>query len=313
MTKSPVWSREELEAERLKATELFRKQRLEEPLEEYLEEFDQHQGVFEELLEASLDLKDQERLVEVVVTDPKFIQAFRYLAGPPISADDLKVLADATLAPTRLRTDREMARRVAQVVMAGLDRRRFPWVAAVETSNPSSQEIERPDEAERNAAVLASAALLAMRRLEARRRKEGGQSQEDAVKKALTDAGLTKVKTRTIHMLAHAPQPGQFCGESTLGDRKADIVVGLWDGRTLPIECKVSNSATNSVKRLNDTTISKTEHWFQEFGKSQVVPTAVLSGVYKLHNLMAAQDRELTLFWAHDLSQLTDWINSTKA
>jgi hypothetical protein len=47
-------------------------------------------------------------------------------------------------------------------------------------------------------------------------------------------------------------------------------------------------------------------------GLRQVVPTAVLSGVYNLHNLVEAQDRGLTLFWADDLQRLTDWILSTK-
>jgi hypothetical protein len=38
----------------------------------------------------------------------------------------------------------------------------------------------------------------------------------------------------------------------------------------------------------------------------------MLSGVYKLHNLVDAQDRGLTIFWAHDLDALTNWIASTK-
>jgi hypothetical protein len=38
----------------------------------------------------------------------------------------------------------------------------------------------------------------------------------------------------------------------------------------------------------------------------------MLSGVYKLHNLVDAQDRGLTIFWAHDLKAMTDWIASTQ-
>ena len=47
-----------------------------------------------------------------------------------------------------------------------------------------------------------------------------------------------------------------------------------------------------------------------QFGALNVVPVAVLSGVYKLHNLMSAQTRGLTLYWAHDLVQLLDWIEA---
>jgi hypothetical protein len=80
----------------------------------------------------------------------------------------------------------------------------------------------------------------------------------------------------------------------------------------MPIECKVSNSSTNSVKRLNNDAAVKAVRWRERFGEAGVVPTAVLSGVYKLHNLEQAQERGLTLFWAHDLGQLTEWIRRTK-
>jgi hypothetical protein len=88
--------------------------------------------------------------------------------------------------------------------------------------------------------------------------------------------------------------------------------VGLWDGRVMPIECKVSNSATNSVKRLNNDAAIKAEVWRRDFGATQVVPSAVLSGVYKLHNLEDAQRRGLALFWAHDICRLVEWISKTK-
>jgi hypothetical protein len=42
------------------------------------------------------------------------------------------------------------------------------------------------------------------------------------------------------------------------------------------------------------------------------VPCAMLGGVYKLHNLVDAQTRGLTLFWAHELDALTRWIASTR-
>ena len=45
---------------------------------------------------------------------------------------------------------------------------------------------------------------------------------------------------------------------------------------------------------------------------AQVVPTAVLSGVYKLHNLEEAQTRGLTLFWAHALTEMLEWIDRTR-
>ncbi len=80
----------------------------------------------------------------------------------------------------------------------------------------------------------------------------------------------------------------------------------------MAVECKVSNSSTNSVKRLNNDAAAKAESWIADFGRLNVVPTAVLGGVYKTHNLTDAQDRGLTLFWAHDMQRLTGWITSTR-
>jgi hypothetical protein len=46
----PVCSREQLDSDRRKAIQLFRKERLEEPLEDYLEAFDEYRGDVGELL-----------------------------------------------------------------------------------------------------------------------------------------------------------------------------------------------------------------------------------------------------------------------
>ena len=160
--------------------------------------------------------------------------------------------------------------------------------------------------------MLATTALLAMRRLETLRRNAVKTRQEALVAEQLQAAKFDLVATRTIRTLSDAPAAGQFCRESTLGNRKADFVIGLFDGRTMPLECKVSNSSTNSVKRLNNDAAVKAEVWRQDFGTVQIVPAAVLSGVYKLHNLLDAQNRGLALFWAHDLGALVDWLRQTK-
>lgn len=303
MIDPPVWTKEQLEADRLKASAAFSKERLEEPLEDYLEAFDEHQGYVEEILETTVDLAQLETTALDVLGDPHLLEAFRYLAAPPISQDDLKVLADArSLSKGHLQNSPEDVQRLIGVVRQVLDRRRFAWVV----------ENREPTEAERNAAVMASAALMAASRTQTRRRTIGKDQQEAMVKAALKALGFAEVASRKIPNISHAPAPGEFCGESVLGTRKGDIIVRLWDHRTMPIECKVSNSSTNSVKRLNNDAAVKAASWKLDFGLRQVVPTAVLSGVYKLHNLLDAQDRGLTLFWAHDLKPLTEWIASTK-
>lgn len=220
---------------------------------------------------------------------------------PPISSDDLKTVLDTrSLAPKTLRNNPIAAGEIVQVIRDALDRRRFPWVA----------EEREPSEAERIAAVLASSALIATRRTETQRRTEGKSGQEALVQEMLVQMGFIPVQTRDIRTIAEAPRPGEFCAESPFGGRKADFIVGLRDDRIMPIECKVSNSATNSVKRLNNDAAVKAVSWRTDFGVRQVVPTAVLSGVFALRNLVDAQARGLTLFWAHDLPRLREWIES---
>lgn len=301
----PRWNDGELEEARQEAIAHFRDQRMQEPLEDYLDAFDMFRGKVEELLEATVDLSQISDQAVDVLTDPALLEAVRYLPGPPISADDLKELTEASLAPSRIKADPAMARRVVETVMLGLDRRRFPWVS----------EDREPTDAEREAAALASAALIASRRVMTTRANEAKRGQEHVVASVLVEhAGYQEVATRHMPTLADAPLPGKFCRESIFGERKADLVVTLWDKRVMPIECKVSNSSTNSVKRLNNDAAQKASVWFDQFGKVGVVPVAVLSGVYKRHNLKQAQDRGLTLFWAHKLAaEFVDFIQSTNS
>jgi hypothetical protein len=196
-----------------------------------------------------------------------------------------------------------MRLRIVEVIRNGLDRRRFPWVS----------EEREPSEAEKQAAVTASAALLATRQLSTARRTEEKNAQENEVESFLLANGFHKVAPpRRINVITEAPGPGCFCREVKFGSRKADIVLGLWDHRIMPIECKVSNSALNSIKRLNNDAAVKAEIWKTEFGERQVVPTAILAGVFDLAHLETAQQRGLALFWAHDLVSLGNWVTSTK-
>ncbi|TWR78410.1 XamI family restriction endonuclease [Pseudomonas saxonica] len=230
-------------------------------------------------------------------------EALRYLAGPPISDDDLQVIANVdSLAPGVLKKKPEEVRKVFEVIERVIDVHRFPWIET--GTNPTDQE--------RDAALLASSVLLAAQRIATERRVEGKDGQETRVKDYLRSQGFTEVPTATITTIVKGPQPMQFCAECLLGERKADVVVRLHDTRLMAIECKVSNSATNSVKRLNNDAAVKAEYWLKMFGTSQVVPAAMLSGVFKVMNLEQAQQRGLALLWAHDLDKLGLFIESTR-
>src|ERR1700692_1385313 len=83
MIAPPRWTEEELDAGRATAREVFRPERMQGPLEQYLERFDQYQGVVEDLLETTIDVSKLDDAALAVLTDPNLLHAFRYLAGPP--------------------------------------------------------------------------------------------------------------------------------------------------------------------------------------------------------------------------------------
>lgn len=300
---APRWKDSELDRRRLESIEAFKRSRIEEPLEKYLEEFDNYRSLFEEILEQTVDLSLLDTLAQDLLVDPGTFEALRYLAAPPVSLDDLKVLSETSVSRSAIQSDPAVAKRILDTIRLGLDRRRFPWVS----------DDREPTEAEKLAAVVATAALQATQRVNTLRRNEGKEAQEIAICEALEAAGYKHVARRKVSVLSDAPAPWEFCRESEIGTRKADIIVGMPDKRVMPIEAKVSNSATNSVKRLNNDAAAKATTWIHEFGTAQIVPSAVLGGVYSLTSLKRAQNSGLTLWWAHDLDRLIAWLRQTGA
>jgi hypothetical protein len=302
MTLPPRWTLEELAADAALAAGLFRTERLASS-DAWARHYVQARGKFDTLMVLLGDLHP-ERLTDASLSQAlgqSLGEALRYLAGPPISDDDLRVIADVeSIAPGVLGNDAQALRKVYAVIERVIDPYRFPWVRLGLT----------PTSAQREAAVLASAVLLAAQRMATERRNDGKNTQEQAVKQYLLQLGYEEVPPMTVTTIVKGPQAKQFCAECLLGQRKADVVVRLPDTRLMAIECKVSNSATNSVKRLNNDAAAKAEYWLQQFGKAQVVPAALLSGVFKVRNLEQAQVRGLTVFWSHDLPKLGAFLAS---
>ena len=239
-----------------------------------------------------------------ILSRPHLLDAFRYVAGPPLSKDDLLTIAGAkSLSRKALKKDPQLAREVYSIVMSAIDRHRFVWLGAQRFP---------PIEAERKTAILASAALLAKERVQADRRREANKIQEHEVLTTLTDAGMTEVAPRPIRLPSEAPDVGQFSRTARLKNTRADVIARLWDGRLLAIECKVTNSAVNSHKRLNKEAVSAAHKWTEALGSDFVVPAAVLSGVFSLADLIDAQD-SLSIWWSHDLAKLRTWIESTNS
>ncbi|MEJ2768953.1 XamI family restriction endonuclease [Mycetohabitans sp. B46] len=300
----PRWTTAELAKDAATSAGQFRAERLA-VSDSWETHYTQARGKFELLFKKLSDLNPG------AITDDNLAEAYnlglgealRYLAGPPISDDDLQVIADVdSIAPGVLKKNPEALRKVFKVIERVIDLHRFPWIEAGGA----------PTEQQREAALLASSVLLAAQRIATERRNEGKENQGTKVKDYLCSLGFTEAPAVAINTIVKGPQAMQFCAECQLGERKADVVVRLHDTRLMAIECKVSNSATNSVKRLNNDAAVKAEYWIKQFGTAQVVPAAALAGVFKVLNLEQAQARGLALFWSHELDKLGAFIESTK-
>ena len=306
MSQPRHWTLAEIAQDVEAAINVFREKRIAEPRNAWLREVDRRSAEFAALFDAHDVARPHELRPKDIpgIIDAGLLDALRYLPGPPISADDLKNLADVdNLNAQRLREDPEAAQRVLDTIIATVDPRRFPWL----------EENRVPTAEERSLAIFASALLHAAQRVQSIRRNDAKTEQELAVRDHLKQHGLAGARLRKIRTYADFPPRGIVSdNEVVFGEKKADVLARLPDDRMLPIECKVSNSAVNSFKRLNHETVSKATSWTGSFGTANVVPSAVLSGVYSPTNVLNAQTAGVAIFWSHRISDLGDFVEATK-
>jgi hypothetical protein len=291
-----MWPDEVLETARRTSVENFVRERTAQGGQQYLNAFHEDLTRVTDLFEATNDLLDL-ATGSALADAPVRVQIARYLSGPPVSADDLDTLAEANIAK-RKRLDTDLATRAANIIRTSIDRERFPWMFADPPRQPTANE--------RETAMRWTAGLHAAQRVQTARRGESAMRQELAVEELLTGMGFVQVTRRPI-TITGGLGPGEFCRESLVEGTKCDVPVGLRDGRFLFLECKVSNSAANSVKRLNREVGGKARDWSIKFGQ-RAITGAVLAGVFKLRNLQSAQEVGVAIYWEHSLGHLREFL-----
>lgn len=296
---APVWDEPTLEAQRRQAITTFIEARTAEGSGAYLAQSEANRAVVAALFAETDDLLTFGSGA-ALARDPGLLRAARYLAAPPVSKDDLDTLAEARIA-SRRRLDADLGQRAARVIEAGIDPLRCPWLFAAPRRSPTATE--------RETAISWTAGLMTTQEIQTGRRTESSARQEVEVEQLLLRLGFAKVPPRPIEITGGL-EAGQFCRETHVVGTKCDLPIGLRDGRFLFVECKVSNSATNSVKRLNRECGGKASLWRNAFGDRSLT-AAVLSGVFKLKNLQDAQTtNHLVLFWEHDLFPLAAFLSA---
>ena len=179
-----MWTPEQIQKDTIKAASVFRTQRFAEPLEAWLREVERRKAEFERLFDEH-DVADPQGLTAAdipAIIDDGLLDALRYLPGPPVSADDLRTLAEVnSLNAARLRNDPAAAQAILEVIRATVDPSRFPWLA----------ENRKPTGDERRISIFASALLHAAQRIQTARRNDAKTEQEKAVRDELRSRGLT--------------------------------------------------------------------------------------------------------------------------
>lgn len=318
-----IWTEEELAREASTALNEFVDRRLAEPGTRYLEHVDARRRAITRLFKALTGIDsanpDPER-VRGVLLDEELFDALRYVAGPPVSEDDLGVLVTRDvngISKTMIRSDDAVPAAVLGLICRLADPHRFPWVVARRAA--SRREIR--------AAIEATAIMHATQALETERRGYG-KTVERKLETRLVELGFVKVSGKTakprkgeapggpvypakgqVRQPSHHPAFPNFYGECTVYGRKVDMFIALATGRMIALEAKDSSSALNSKKRLNNDTAAKARHYDAEAGKN-IISVALLSGVFALADLKAAQEAGLYLVWAHDLDGFVEWIRS---
>lgn len=300
LAEPPVWTDGQLETARREAIARFIQEREASGNAPYIAAHAANVPLVEDLFEATDDLLAFDQGV-AIASDPERLRVARYLAAPMISADDLDTLTSSRVTK-RKRVPMEMARRAAEAIEAVIDPIRFPWLYRTPPRRPTAEE--------RSVAVRWTAGLLAAQEIETGRRGESATRQEAAVADLLTGLTYGQMPARPVNLVGDLAN-GTFCREAIVAGTKCDVPTRLRDGRLLLIECKVSNSGTNSVKRLIREVAGKAPTWRAAFGRQQIT-AAVLSGVYTLKSLRDAQAAGVTLFWEYDLGALAGFVSGAE-
>lgn len=293
------WSESELRTDVDRSLADFVQSRTKEGNSEYQAEFRSAEAMVRELFKSTNNLLKPAAASFQRSAD--LVSAARFLGGPPVSADDLITLSGGARIGSNMSAD--LASKIESILKQAWDPFRFPWLT--KRRSPTQSEIET--------AILWTSGVWAIEKMRTKRRLTGSRTQERAVDSILLKAQLQKVPTHTSAVTTiDAIERGTFvASEISVAGTKADRLARLPDGRLLTIECKVSNTAINSYKRLNNETVAKYEKWRRAFGE-QVVTVAVLSGVFKLQNVLSAQEHGIFVIWQHNFEPLRDFVSSCR-
>lgn len=230
--------------------------------------------------------------------------AFRHMTAPPISQDQFCLICPewrkATEKSERSRVKPAEAVAIAKVFEVRRSRPLTPWLDSKRM--PRSSEIRR--------LLWEIAPLIASQQIQTIQRTRAAVAQEAAIINLLSKKGWIKKSSSLLDKRAELPHRNFMhktrYATATTAPQEVDIALGLKNTIVLAMECKVSNDATNSVKRINDV-LKKSAAWKSHWG-SFVKTAALLQGVIAAKDVARLIDDGVEVFWSHNLTDFEKWI-----
>jgi len=227
----------------------------------------------------------------------------RQMLAPPLSQDQFAIICKAYSKSVE-NADRpfsaEKAEHVAETFLAMRDIHLLTWLS--EGRSPMEHEV-------RHVVHVITPLLAAQLHLTAKRT-ASSNAQEEAVVQLLSAKLWERLPSRLVDRGA-VLGARQFMKKTrfatTTRPQEVDIACGLGATMVLAMECKVSNDATNSVKRVNDV-LKKATNWREHWG-SFVQPAALLQGTIGYKDVQRLTHADVKVFWSHDLPRFERWID----
>lgn len=231
----------------------------------------------------------------------------RHLFAPPISQDQLKLLTPLYPKQSEKKGTRLSIKAAQQFSDAFYLRRDIfltPWLDT--NQSPTRQQIKK--------ILNVVTPMISSQIFNTVRRNRMSDAQELAVEGLLASKGWTKAASKKLDGPADIDVQHYMrktrCRSSETATKEVDIACGVRSNLILAMECKVSNDATNSVKRVSDVT-DKVKSW-QETWATFIKTAALLQGVISYKDVARLLASDVEVFWSHDLDALSDWLEANK-
>jgi hypothetical protein len=229
----------------------------------------------------------------------------RALFAPPISQDQLELLCSDYSKGAEKRAggmSKRSAKAVAATFMQWRDQRLTRWLDR--NSNPSRRELDK--------VISTLAPLTSSQIVSTMRRGRASQRQEQEVMAFLETNGWIKANRLLLQTPADLEarhfMHKALCKTTAVSPGEVDIACGVTSNLILAMECKVTNDATNSIKRTDDV-LKKHNAWRPAWGVRFIETAAMMQGVISYKSIEKLLSNDVHVFWSHDLDALGRWLD----